>query len=140
MRQNNAILLFALIAILAMSCGGCLRTTVPPASPIGDTALKALLASDKNVLMIDVRTPEEYEEGHIPGALNLPLGELSLRGAKKKAASIITDHERTLVLYCMTGKRTKKAALALKRLGYTNLRDLGRVSDWKGILHSGTKP
>jgi phage shock protein E len=91
---------------------------------IGDKALAGLLA-DKNskVLLLDVRTAEEYADGHIPGAVLVPYDELA---AKFKEA----DKGRPIVVYCRTGRRSAIAADTLKDMGYTNVSDFGGYTNW----------
>jgi rhodanese-related sulfurtransferase len=77
--------------------------------------------------ILDVRTPEEFAEGHISGAINIPLAELEARASE---LGIGTSDE--LVVYCRTGRRAAIAEAALSELGYTNLRDLdGHIKGWQ---------
>jgi rhodanese-related sulfurtransferase len=78
------------------------------------SALKRLIASRKP-LLIDVRNPSEYKEGHIPGAINIPLKDLELR-----LDVLPTDQD--LVLYCSTGYRSAMGVMALHLLGFTHVR------------------
>jgi|WetSurMetagenome_2_1015567.scaffolds.fasta_scaffold214784_2 phage shock protein E len=92
---------------------------------IGEKALAELLADkDSKVLLLDVRTSEEYAEGHIPGAVLLPYDELA---AKFKEP----DKGRPIVVYCRTGRRSAIAADTLRDMGYVNVSDFGGYSNWK---------
>ena len=76
-------------------------------------------------LLIDVRSPKEYGEGHIPGSINVPLQALaSLEETADKAAP--------LFLYCLSGGRSRKAAVALEKLGYTDVTTIGGIDKWTG--------
>lgn len=74
-------------------------------------------------VLVDVRTPEEFASGHIPGALNIPLQELG-----QKTDRLAKD--KALILYCRSGSRSAHAAGMLGRLGYTNVQDLGGIYHW----------
>jgi phage shock protein E len=100
---------------------------LPPT--IGDKALAELLADKASrVLLLDVRTPQEYAEGHIPGAELIPYDELA---AKFKEA----DKGRPIVVYCRSGRRSAIAADTLKDMGYTNVSDFGGYTNWtRGLV------
>jgi rhodanese-related sulfurtransferase len=75
-------------------------------------------------LLLDVRTPEEFGEGHLPAALNIPVGELERRLAE------VGDHARPVVVYCASGRRSAEAARRLSSAGYAQVHDLGGMSAW----------
>ncbi len=83
-----------------------------------------LLDSGKAVA-VDVREPDEYAVGHIPGAKLLPLGQVIAR-----AAEVLPDKNALWLVYCRTGRRSADAVQKLESLGYTNLRDLGGILSW----------
>lgn len=85
--------------------------------------LKAYEASS-DALLIDVREPDEFASGHIPGAVNLPLSAI---------ASVDLPKEKFLFLYCLRGTRSMRAAGILKRMGY-RVRSIGGISDYKGRI------
>lgn len=85
--------------------------------------------------IVDVRTPKEYEEGHIPGAINIPVESI---GADKPAE--LTDTNAELIVYCRTGVRSKQASDKLVGLGYQNVNDMGGIVDWHGETVTGTEP
>ena len=87
--------------------------------------LRAFEASS-NALLVDVREPDEYASGHIPGAVNLPLSAI---------ASVNYPREKVLFLYCLCGTRSMRAAGILKRIGY-RVRSIGGINDYKGRLES----
>ncbi len=74
--------------------------------------------------LIDVRTPEEFQGGHLPGAKNIPLGELAGRTDE------LGDKSGSIVLYCRTGMRSGAARRVLSRAGFTHVVDLGAMSRW----------
>lgn len=78
-----------------------------------------------NAILLDVRTEEEYSETHIDGSTNLPLQKIEI------ATSIITDKNKPLFVYCRSGVRSAKAVEILKRMGYTNVNDIGGILDYR---------
>ena len=83
-----------------------------------------------DVLILDVRTAEEFSEGHIEGTLLLPLAEL-----RERANDIILSEVQTVLVYCRSGRRSSDAAVILTELGFLNVYDFGGISDWSyGIV------
>ena len=78
-----------------------------------------------NAILLDVRTEEEYSETHIEGSTNLPLQKIEI------ATSIITDKNKPLFVYCRSGVRSAKAVAILKKMGYTNVNDIGGILDYR---------
>lgn len=76
-------------------------------------------------VIVDVREPSEYEAGHIPNAILLPLGQI-----ESKAAQTLPDKNATLLVYCRSGRRSKTGAETLLKMGYTNVLDMGGIIDW----------
>lgn len=79
-------------------------------------------------ILLDVRRPEEYREGHIPGSFNLPLQEIEQAGA------VIERKDRPLFVYCRSGVRSAKAVQALQSMGYSAVVDLGGIIHYHGEL------
>lgn len=79
-------------------------------------------------VLVDVRTAQEYREGHIPGSRNVPLQEIG--GAAEK----LGPKDTPLFLYCRSGARSAQAASALRHMGYTNLTNIGGITAWKGSV------
>jgi len=77
-------------------------------------------------VLLDVRTPQEYAEGHIPGGRNLPLQNID------KAAAIIEHKDIPLFVHCLSGGRSRQAAAVLKQMGYTNVTNIGGIADYHG--------
>ena len=87
---------------------------------------KALMDSEDGYVILDVRTPEEFAERHIEGAILIPDYEIG-----EKAESILTDKDQLILVYCRSGRRSKNAASELAALGYTNIKEFGGINDWK---------
>ena len=75
-------------------------------------------------VLVDVRTPREYQEGHLPGAVNIPVDQVTARAAE------IGPSTTAVVVYCMSGPRSARAAAALKQLGFEKVLNLGPKSAW----------
>ena len=91
--------------------------------------LQNKLNAKENFVLLDVRTQEEFNAGHIPTAVLLPYDEINL-----KAATVLPDKEKEIVLYCRSGRRSAIAKKALVELGYKDVKDFGGISRWQGEL------
>ena len=87
---------------------------------------KSLMDSESGYIILDVRTPEEFAEGHIEGAILIPDYEIG-----EKAEKILTDKDQLILVYCRSGRRSKNAANELATLGYTNIKEFGGIIDWE---------
>ena len=93
----------------------------------------ATIIADTTVVRLDVRTANEYAEGHIDGAINI-----DVLGADFESKALQTlPKERTIALYCRSGNRSKQASEKLVKLGYTNIVEFGGINDWTGETVSG---
>ena len=80
----------------------------------------------QEVIILDVREQDEYDSGHIPGAVLLPVGTID----DTTAAQVIPEKDSTVLVYCRSGNRSKTASAALADLGYTNIYELGGINTW----------
>ncbi|MCX7555520.1 rhodanese-like domain-containing protein [Xanthomonadaceae bacterium JHOS43] len=102
---------------------------------VSATQLKA--SDDPARVLIDVREPGEYAEGHLPGAINLPRGVLEFKIEAHPALACasspaLADRQRSIVLYCLSGGRSALAADSLQRLGFQDVRSLtGGITAWR---------
>jgi sulfur-carrier protein adenylyltransferase/sulfurtransferase len=86
---------------------------------------------DAGAVFVDVREPREWAQGHLPGAIHIPVAEVP-----EQAASALPDRSRPIVTYCATGRRSLRAAHALAELGYEEVTSLaGGIEDWYGHGH-----
>ena len=122
--RRSSIAAALLLCVLAAAAGcraGAESADVSPAE------LAALLDAGQSPLLLDVRTPEEYAGGHVPGARNLPIDELPSRLGELGA-----DRAAPIVVYCERGPRAERAADALAAAGFTGVRRLaGSMSAWR---------
>ena len=86
---------------------------------------KVLMESETGYIILDVREQDEYDAGHIPGAILIPYTRI-----EEEASEKLTDKDQLTLVYCRSGRRSKIAADALVELGYTNIREFGGILDW----------
>ena len=86
-----------------------------------------IMNENSNYIILDVRTMQEYNEGHIPNAICIPNETISENIINK-----LPNKEQLILIYCRSGNRSKQAAQKLKNLGYTNLIEFGGIIDWAG--------
>ena len=115
-----------LAAILLTGCGQDKENT-REAEYVNITAQEAkqIMDSEEGYIILDVRTQEEYDQGHIPGAIVISYEEIA-----DKAEEVLTDKNQLILVYCRSGRRSKIAAEALLELGYTNIKEFGGIIDW----------
>lgn len=117
------ILPFLIAFFLLTGCGE--TTTEISYEQITQEAAKEMMDTQE-VVILDVREPEEYDSGHIPGAVLLPVGTID----EDTAAEVIPDKESVVLVYCRSGNRSKTASSELAELGYTNIYEFGGISTW----------
>ena len=82
--------------------------------------------NSQHVIVLDVRERDEFDAGHIPGAVLLPVGTIT----KDTAAAVIPKLDSVVLVYCRSGNRSKTASQALVNLGYTNIYEFGGINTW----------
>ena len=87
---------------------------------------KRLMDTETDFIIVDARTEEEFNEGHIEGAILIPEYEISERAEKE-----LPNKEQLILVYCRSGRRSKIASQALADLGYTNVKEFGGIIDWQ---------
>lgn len=120
------LILFLLTAMLLTACGQA-NPNSQEAVYMNITAQEAkeIMDTEEGYIILDVRTQEEYDEKHIPGAILIPDYEI-----KERAEEELTDKDQLILVYCRSGRRSKLAAEALVELGYTNIKEFGGIIDW----------
>ena len=120
-------LVFLLLAVMMLTACGQDKENDQGAVYVNITAeeAKQIMDSEEGYIILDVRTQEEYDQGHIPGAILIPDTEI-----KAKAEEVLTDKDQLILVYCRSGRRSKLAAEALVELGYTNIKEFGGIIDW----------
>ena len=86
-----------------------------------------LMQTEKDYIILDVRTEEEFKSGHIPNAICIP--NETIAGGELGA---LKDKNQLILVYCRSGRRSKEAAQKLANLGYNNVKEFGGIIDWTG--------
>jgi len=120
-------LIFLLLAVMLLTACGQDKENDQGAVYVNITAeeAKQIMDNEEGYIILDVRTQEEYDEGHIPGAIVISHEEIA-----EKAEDVLTDKGQLILVYCRSGRRSKIAAEALVELGYTNIKEFGGIIDW----------
>ena len=120
-------LIFLLLAVMLLTACGQDIENHQGAVYVNITAeeAKQIMDSEEGYIILDVRTQEEYDEGHIPGAILIPNTEM-----EAQVEEILTDKAQLILVYCRSGRRSKIAAEAWVELGYTNIKEFGGIIDW----------
>ena len=113
-----------IILLLFTGCGGN-SMNENSYQQITQEAAKEMMDTQE-VVILDVREQHEYDSGHIPGAVLLPVGTI----AEDTAAAVIDDLDTVVLVYCRSGNRSKTASGALAELGYTNIYEFGGIHTW----------
>ena len=127
MMKNILIIGFTVLicGLTLVACGKTESNKENTFEQITPAEAKALMDSESDYVILDVRTEEEFNEAHIEGAVLIPDYEISA-----KAESILTDKEQLILVYCRSGRRSKNAAKELATLGYKNVKEFGGIIDW----------
>ncbi|MBQ1523181.1 MAG: rhodanese-like domain-containing protein [Erysipelotrichaceae bacterium] len=88
-----------------------------------------MMAENEGYIILDVRTPAEYHEGHIEGAINVPNEKINDKEIKR-----LPDKNQMIFVYCRSGNRSKDASEKLVKLGYTNIIEFGGINTWPNEL------
>ena len=120
-------LVFLLLAVMMLTACGQDKENDQGAIYVNITAeeAKQIMDTEEGYIILDARTQEEYDEGHIPGAIVISHEEIT-----EKAEEMLTDKDQLILVYCRSGRRSKLAAEALVELGYTNIKEFGGIIDW----------
>lgn len=122
----NKLMIILLAALLLTACGKDTENDqVAVYMNITSEEAKQIMDTEEGYIILDVRTQEEYDEGHIPGAILIPNTEIEARAEEE-----LPDKEQLILVYCRSGRRSKLAAESLVKLGYTNIREFGGILDW----------
>ena len=119
------LILFLLTAMLLTGCGQTNQTQEAVYMNITAEEAKQIMDSEEGYIILDTRTQAEYDEGHIPGAIVISHDEIT-----EKAEQLLPNKDQLLLVYCRSGRRSKLAAEALVKLGYTNIKEFGGIIDW----------
>ena len=132
--KKNTILFFAAILFLLTGCAsrgqvmdgdGMLNSY----KQISQEQAKEMMEKDDGHVVVDVRRQDEYDAGHIPGAILIPNESIN-----KDQPEELPDLDQIILVYCRSGNRSKQAAQKLFDMGYTNIYEFGGITDWTGEI------
>lgn len=106
---------------------GCSSTHESSYQQISPREAQTIMETEEDIIILDVRTPEEFAAGHIPGAVNIPvetIGSASIPALPRK--------DQKILIYCRSGNRSKAASQRLADQGYTQILEFGGIRSWKG--------
>ena len=116
-------------AVASIFCFGCSASAPEQAwKTITAEQTQELMETETDYIILDVRTEDEYNTGHVPKAICLPYDAID----QETTSDFRTD--QLILVYCRSGNRSKKACALLTDLGFTNVVDFGGISDWKGNI------
>ena len=113
-------------AVLLLSSCGSSYTRISQ-----DEAMQ-MMQEQTDYLIVDVRRPDEFAEGHIAGAINVPSDDIT-----DEMPELLPDKEQTLLVYCRSGNRSKEASRKLADIGYTKVYEFGGINTWEGEIVTG---
>ena len=127
MKKLKGLIIMLLISLSLFGMTACGGQTENPSTYEQITAeqAKTIMDTEKDYVIIDARTEEEFAEGHIENAILIPEYEIADRAEKE-----LPDKEQLILVYCRSGRRSKIASEELVKLGYTNVKEFGGIIDW----------
>ena len=124
--KRLAIIFFAIMVLLS----GCAQPTGSSAASykqITQEEAKEMMTKNDGHIVVDVRRQDEYDEGHIPGAVLIPNESIT-----DKQPDELPDLNQTILVYCRSGRRSKEASQKLADMGYTHVYEFGGINTWTG--------
>jgi rhodanese-related sulfurtransferase len=118
-----------LSALLLTGCGGISNDKTTTYRSISMDAAVAMMEQEQGYIILDVRRPDEFAEGHIPNAINVANESIGTDEIPE-----LPDKDQLIFVYCRSGRRSKEASEKLVKLGYTNIVEFGGILDWKGEI------
>ena len=125
-----------ILIILAVIIGGVImlnknteKETTNQIQYVSMDEITTIMQENTNYIILDVRTIEEYNEGHIPNAICIPNETID-----ETVTTKLPNKDQLILIYCRSGNRSKQAAIKLQQLGYTNLVEFGGIIDWDGDI------
>ena len=123
-----------IMALLLLSGCAAQVQKVPSYRQINMDEAIAMMEEESDYIILDVRTPEEFSEKHIPGAINVANETIGSEEIPE-----LPDKDQLILVYCRSGNRSKQASEKLVALGYTNIIEFGGINDWPGEVVSVTE-
>lgn len=132
MKKNIFVILISVLFLVACNAKNS-KTEVVNMNTFKSVSMEEglkLMAFDKDFILLDVRTPEEFAEGHIPGAVQLTNETFT----KEDAEKILKNKNQTIYVYCRSGRRSKQSSQKLIDFGYKNVIEIGGIISYKGNI------
>ena len=118
-----------LSALMFTGCAGTSNSQTNTYRSITMDEAVTMMAQETGYIILDVRRPDEYADGHIPKAINVPNESIGTSDIPE-----LPDKDQLIMVYCRSGRRSKEASEKLVKLGYTNIVEFGGILDWKGEI------
>ena len=125
MKKVKGLIIMLLISLSLLGMTACDGGNNVTYEQITAEQAKTIMDTEKDYVIIDARTEEEFAEGHIENAILIPEYEIKDRAEKE-----LPDKEQLILVYCRSGRRSKIASEELVKLGYTNVKEFGGIIDW----------
>ena len=132
MKMACRILAFLAALLLLGGCSGMEESEIPYRQ-ISTSEAAAMMETETEYILLDVRTQAEYEQGHIPGAICIPNETIGTGEIPE-----LPDKDQLILVYCRSGNRSKQASEKLVKLGYSNVVEFGGIQNWTGETVSGS--
>lgn len=147
-KSRGAVLaVFVVLCMLLTACGNGtsssegtqseVQTTTASAAAyqqITQEKAKEMMQAEDGHIIVDVRRQDEYDSGHIPGAILIPNESIGTEQPKE-----LPDLDQVILIYCRSGRRSKEASQKLADMGYTNIYEFGGIIDWTGEVVTNSK-
>lgn len=127
MKRMKLIPFFILAFTTALT--GCSKSDSGTYQQVSPQEAISMMETEEDYIILDVRTPEEFDAGHIPNAVNLPNESISTAPTE-----LLPEKDQLILVYCRSGNRSKQASGKLAKLGYTNIVEFGGINHWPGAL------
>ena len=121
-----------LSALMFTGCAGTSNNQTNTYRQITMDEAVTMMAQKTGYIILDVRRPDEFAEGHIPGAINVANETIGTDEIPE-----LPNKDQLIMVYCRSGRRSKEASEKLVKLGYTNIVEFGGILDWKGETVTG---
>lgn len=125
MKKYKGLIIMILISLSLFGMTSCKDGKAGSYEQITPEQAKEIMDTETDFIIIDARTQEEFDEGHIENAILIPEYEVADRAEKE-----LPDKDALILVYCRSGRRSKIASEELARLGYTNVKEFGGIIDW----------